>query len=106
MMKFTADVVHQAPRPHEEDRFCTVPVEGDNAMQVAQRVAELAARRRYGDDGETGYVVRINANTFAAAIGTQSIVDGQAKLDGVTIKITLTPDDEDAQWEQDNYVAF
>jgi hypothetical protein len=105
-VKFTADVIHQSPRPHEEDRFCTVPVEGDNAMAVAARVAELAATRRYGDEGATGFVVRINADTFAASIGKAHIVEAQHKLDGVTIKITLVPDDDDAQWEHDNYVSF
>lgn len=105
-MKFTADVVHQSPRPHEDDRFCTVPIEGDGAMDVAQHVAEIAARRRYGEDGATGFYVRRDAKTFHATIGTMSIIEGQNKLDGVTIKITLSPADDGAQWELDNYVSF
>lgn len=105
-MRFTAEVIHQCPRPHEDDRFSTVPLIGDSAMEIAMRVAEAAARRRYGDEGETGYVVRINADTFASAIGKSAIVEGQHKLDGVTIKITLCPDDDAAQWELNNYNSF
>jgi hypothetical protein len=106
MMKFTADVVHQSPRPHEDDRFCTVPIEGDNALEIACRVAEIAARRRYGDEGATGFVVRLDAKTFGASIGKASIVEGQHKLTGVTLKITLVPDGDEAQWEQENYASF
>lgn len=102
-MKFSAEVIHQAARPNEEDRFCTVPLIGDSALSIANRVAEQAARRRFGDKGETGFALRINANTFCACIGSPAIVEGQYKLDGVTIKITLLADDEAARAELENY---
>ena len=105
-MRFTADVIHQCARPHEDDRFCTVPLEGDSAMEIANRVAEAAATRRYGDDGATGMALRINANTFVAFIGLPAILEGQHKLNGVTIKITLVPDDDDARRELLTYRSF
>jgi hypothetical protein len=96
-MKFTADVVHEAPRPHESDRFCTVPIEGDSAFEVAQRVADIAARRRFGDDGMSGFIVCTNAGEdegtrvveFRAVIGIFRLKEGMGVLDGVTINVRL-----------------
>lgn len=90
-MKFTANVDHESARPHEADHFCTVPIEGDGAFDAARTVANLAARRRYGDDGEAAYVEQVDRMRFRAAIGVFHAVEGQGVVKGVTVNIRLFP---------------
>lgn len=85
-MRYRADVVHQSVHPSDGDPFDTVPIEGD-AYEVAQRVAELAARRRYGDDGFVGYVACVGEDRFLGAIGVYERRGGQGVTRGVTISI-------------------
>lgn len=106
-MKFTADVRHQSTRPHEDDRFCTVPIEGD-PFQVARIVADAAARRRYGDAGMSSFLIRRDARTFEASIGEYKREECLGFVRGVTIVIRLCPDPDDAEAQSviDNYVPF
>jgi hypothetical protein len=90
MLKMNADVKHLSARQREDDRFCTVPVEGESTWDIARTVADIAARRRYGDDGISGFVMQTDTRHFNAVIGKYRFDTGKAILDGVTIAIHLT----------------
>lgn len=93
-MRFAADVVHQSASPHDEDRFCVVPVEGVNAMEAARRAAEIAAARRYEENGCAGFVAPASREGwFRATIGEQKRSDDGIALAGATISIHVWPVD-------------
>jgi hypothetical protein len=89
MTRFTADVVHLAADPRESDRFCTVAIEGD-AFTVARHVANLAARRRYGDEAESSFLMQCAPCAFQAAIGVYRCEAGQGVVRGGTVAIRPT----------------
>ena len=91
-MRYAADVVHHSVRPHDDDRFSVVPVEGSNAAEAARTVAEIAATRRYEETGCVGYVSPTgDPNFFRASIGEQRRSHDGITLRGVTISIHVWP---------------
>ena len=93
-MKFAADVVHQSTRRHDEDRFCVVPIEAASAADAARKVAEIAAVRRYEEDGSVGYLSPTETEGwFRATIGEQKRSHDGITLAGVTITIHVWPVD-------------
>lgn len=94
-MRYAADVVHQTVRPESDDRFTVIPVEGASEIDAARRVAEIAAVRRYEEDGSVGYLVVVGETEgwFRAAIGVQRRSDDGIATHGVTISIHVWPVD-------------
>jgi hypothetical protein len=87
-MRYAADVVHQSVRPHDDDRFAVVPIEAADASEAARKVAEIAAARRFEEDGTVGYVSpSATTGWFRAAIGEQKRSHDGIALHGVTISI-------------------
>ena len=94
MQRFHSEVVHHSTRPADDDRFTVVPIEAADAISAAQRIAEIAARRRYSDDGSVGYVSPAEAvGRYRAAIGVQYPSADGIVLKGVTISIHVWPTD-------------
>jgi hypothetical protein len=92
MQKFNSEVVHHSTRPADDDRFTVVPIEAADAISAARRIAEIAARRRYEDAGEVGYLSPQAApGWYRAAIGTQQRSDDGIATRGVTISIHVWP---------------
>lgn len=89
MPRYTADVVHLSACAGDDDRFCTVPFEGADEHAAARLVADMAARRRYGDDAESSFLQRMNPCQFTAAIGNYQRRGGYGRVAGVTILIRL-----------------
>lgn len=93
-MRYAADVAHQSVRPHDDDRFTVVPVEAATMADAARTVAEIAAARRYEEDGSVGYVSpAMGDGWFRAAIGEQRRSADGIALHGVTISIHVWPVD-------------
>ena len=93
-MRYAADVVHHSVRQADDDRFCLVPIEAADAISAARRIAEIAARRRYEDAGEVGYISPQAApGWYRAAIGEQKRSDDGITTRGVTISIHVWPVD-------------
>ena len=87
-MRYAADVVHQSVRPHDDDRFTVVPVEAGTELEAARRVAEIAAVRRYEEDGSVGYVSPgLGDGWYRASVGVQQRSHDGIALHGVTISI-------------------
>jgi hypothetical protein len=84
--------VHQSVRPHDDDRFCVVPIEANDAIGAARSVAEIAAARRYEEDGSVGYLSpAMGSGWFRASIGEQKRSHDGIALHGVTISIHVWP---------------
>ena len=91
-MRYAADVVHQSTSVYTQDAFTVVPVEAENEMGAARKVAEIAAARRYEELGCVGYVSPTgDSRFFRAAIGEQMKSSGGIALRGVTISIHVWP---------------
>ena len=91
-MRYAADVVHQSVRPHDDDRFTVVPVEAATEIEAARRVAEIAAVRRYEEDGCVGYLSpAMGGGWFRASIGDKHRSHDGIALHGVTISIHVWP---------------
>jgi hypothetical protein len=93
-MRYSASVAHHSARRAEEDRFNVASVEAVSAIEAARKVAEIAAVRRYDEDGSVGYVspspdgtIDVDEYFFLAAIGTQQRSADGITLAGVTISI-------------------
>ena len=87
-MRFAADVAHQSARPHEDDRFCIVPIDAADAADAARKVAEVAASRRFGEGGLVGYFTAASRDGwYRATIGEQYPSDDGIALRGVTVTI-------------------
>jgi hypothetical protein len=87
-MRYAADVVHQSARAQDDDRFCVVPVEAANDMEAARKVAEIAATRRYEEEGSVGRLaLQSRPGWFWASIGVQEQSHDGVALRGVTISI-------------------
>ena len=99
MQRFNSEVVTLAARRADEDRFTVVPIEAADAMSAAQRIAEIATRRRYQENGSVGYVSpaallhNMQDGFYRAAIGVQYPSDDGIVLKGVTISIHVWPTD-------------
>jgi hypothetical protein len=90
-MKATARVLYQSTRPVEDNGFTTVPIGGATEEEIAQRVAQIAARHHYGETGTTGFMCRRTGGGFNACIG--EYVNGV--LEGVTVVIHLEEVEKD-----------
>ena len=87
-MRYAADVVHQSVRPQDDDRFCVIPIEVGTESEAARKVAEIAAARRYEEDGSVGYVSpTMGDGWFRASIGVQQWSGDGITLVGTTISI-------------------
>ena len=94
MQRFHSEVKTLAARPADADHFTVVPIEAADAMSAAQRIAEIATRRRYEDGGSVGYVSPAEGvGRYRAAIGVQSPSDDGITLKGVTVEIHVWPTD-------------
>ena len=92
MQSFNSEVVTLAARRVDEDRFSVVPIEAADAMSAAQRIAEIATRRRYAENGSVGYVSPAEGvGRYRAAIGVQYPSDDGITLKGVTVEIRVWP---------------
>jgi hypothetical protein len=92
MQRFHSEVVTLTTRPGDDDRFTVVPIEAADAPSAARRIAELAARRRYDDDGSVGYLSWDGTGGFyRATIGVQHPANDGIMLRGVTISIHVWP---------------
>lgn len=88
-MRYAADVVHQTIHPaDDDDRFCIVPIEASGQWDAARRVAEIAAARRYEEDGCVGFLTAASLDGwYRASIGEQMRSPDGIALRGVTILI-------------------
>ena len=97
MKRFHSEVVTQATSPVDDDRFTVVPIEATDAISAARRIAEIAARRRYSDDGSVGFLSpcegAAETGRYLASIGVQYPSDDGIVLKGVTIAIHVWPTD-------------
>jgi hypothetical protein len=100
MQRFHSEVVTQSARKADADRFTVVPIEAADAISAARQIAEIAARRRYDDDGSVGYLSRNSAAArvrghewFRATIGVQHPSNDGIVLKGVSILIHVWPTD-------------
>jgi hypothetical protein len=94
MQKFHSEVIHHSTNPADDDRFTVVPVEAASAIDAARRIAEIAARRRYQDDGSVGFLSPAEwPGRFRAAIGVQVGSEDGIRTAGVTISIHVWPTD-------------
>lgn len=91
-MRYAADVSHHSVRPHDDDRFCVVPIEAANEIEAARAVAEIAAARRYEETGSVSYLSpAMGDGWFRASIGEQKRSADGIALHGVTISIHVWP---------------
>ena len=94
MQRFHSEVIHHSTRPADDDRFTVVPIEAADAISAARRIAEIAARRRYEDDGSVGYLSWDGTGGYyRATIGVQYPSHDGITLRGVTISIHVWPTD-------------
>jgi hypothetical protein len=88
MQRFHSEVVHHSTNPADDDRFTVVPIEAASAIDAARRIAQIAARRRYQDDGSVGFLSPQAApGWYRAAIGVQVGSEDGIRTAGVTISI-------------------
>ena len=99
MQRYHSEVQTLTTRKADFDRFTVVPIEAADAISAARRIAEIAARRRYGDDGSVGYVSpaalvhNMQDGFYRATIGVQHPANDGIVLKGVTISIHVWPTD-------------
>jgi hypothetical protein len=94
MQRFHSEVQTLTTRPADRDHFTVVPIEAADAISAARRIAEIAARRRYDDDGSVGYLSWDGTDGFyRATIGVQQRSHDGIALKGVTISIHVWPTD-------------
>ena len=97
MQRFSSKVVTQTTHYDAAlapDPFEVVPIEAADAISAARRIAEIAARRRYSDGGEVGFLSPTEGEgRYLAAIGVQRPSDDGIALRGVTISIHVWPVD-------------
>jgi hypothetical protein len=87
-MRYAADVVHQSARSTDDDRFCVVPIEAASEMEAARKAAEIAAARRYEEQGSVGRLsLQSRPGWFWASIGVQERSADGIALRGVTVSI-------------------
>jgi hypothetical protein len=102
MQRYHSEVQTLTTRAADDDRFTIVPIEAADAISAARRIAEIAARRRFEDDGSVGYLSRDSASAcvggylhewFRATIGVQHPSNDGIVLKGVSILIHVWPTD-------------
>jgi hypothetical protein len=94
MQRFHSEVKTLTTRPADADHFTVVPIEAADAPSAARRIAEIAARRRYDDDGSVGYLSWDGTGGYyRASIGVQHKSHDGITLKGVTISIHVWPTD-------------
>jgi hypothetical protein len=94
MQRFHSEVQTLTSRAADRDHFTVVPIEATDAISAARRIAEIAARRRYSEDGSVGFLSPAEgAGQYRAAIGVQYPSDDGIVLKGVTIAIHVWPTD-------------
>jgi hypothetical protein len=92
MQRFHSEIVTLSAQKADDDRFSVVPIEAADAMGAAKRIAEIAARRRYQENGSVGYVSPAEGvGRYRAAIGVQYPSESGITLRGVTISIHVWP---------------
>jgi hypothetical protein len=92
MQRFHSEVKTLAARAADRDHFTVVPIEAADAISAARRIAEIATRRRYQENGSVGYVSPAEGvGRYRAAIGVQYPSDDGITLKGVTIAIHVWP---------------
>jgi hypothetical protein len=102
MQRYHSEVHTLTTRAADDDRFTVVPIEAADAISAARRIAEIAARRRFDDDGSVGYLspdsafARVGGHQhewFRATIGVQHPANDGIVLKGVSILIHVWPTD-------------
>jgi hypothetical protein len=102
MQRYHSEVQTLTTRAADDDRFTVVPIEAADAISAARRIAEIAARRRFEDEGSVGYLSRDSASAsvggylhewFRATIGVQHPANDGIVLKGVSILIHVWPTD-------------
>ena len=88
-MRYAAHVTHHSTRPNDGDEFTVVPIEASDELAAARRIAEIAARRRYSDQGAVSYVQKRSDNVFLATIGVFKFSASNGITDGCAISIRL-----------------
>lgn len=88
-MRYSAYVTHHSTKPNDGDEFSVVPIEASDAFAAARRIAEIAARRRYNDEGQVAYIQRRDDNSFLANIGTFEFHQCNGVTRGCAITIRL-----------------
>ena len=87
-MRYGADVAHQSVRPQDDDRFTVASVEAGDEFEAVRKVAQIAALRRYDEDGSVGFLERAHGEgRYLATIGVQERSADGIALRGVTISI-------------------
>ena len=94
MRRYHSEVQTLTTRAANDDRFTVVPIEAADAISAARRIAEIAARRRFEDDGSVGYLAwEGNDGWYRATIGVQHPSNDGIVLKGVSILIHVWPTD-------------
>lgn len=95
MQRFGSEVRHLSARKADDDRFTVAPIEAADAFAAAHHIAEIAARRRYEDAGEVGYLQFEGTDGwYRAAIGVQQRSDDGITTRGVSVLIHVWPVEE------------
>jgi hypothetical protein len=94
MQRYHSEVQTLTTRAADADRFTVVPIEAADAISAARQIAEIAARRRFEDDGSVGYLSWDGTDGwYRATIGVQHPANDGIVLKGVTISIHVWPTD-------------
>jgi hypothetical protein len=94
MQRYHSEVQTLTTRKAEFDRFTVVPIEAVSKADAARQIAQIAARRRFDDDGSVGYLAwEGNDGWYRATIGVQHPSPDGIVLKGVSILIHVWPTD-------------
>jgi len=94
MQRYYSEVHPLTTRAADDDRFTVVPIEGVSAADAARQIAQIAARRRFEDDGSVGYLSWDGTDGwYRATIGVQHPSQDGIVLKGVSILIHVWPTD-------------
>jgi hypothetical protein len=94
MQRYHSEVQTLTTRAADHDRFTVVPIEGVSAADAARQIAQIAARRRFDDDGSVGFLRWDGTDGwYRATIGVQQRSHDGIALKGVTISIHVWPTD-------------
>jgi hypothetical protein len=94
MQRYHSEVQTLTTRKADFDRFTVVPIEAVSKADAARQIAQIAARRRFDDDGSVGYLAwEGNDGWYRATIGVQHPSPDGIVLKGVSILIHVWPTD-------------
>ena len=87
--QFTATVTHQTPTPGGEDSFQAI-TKAKTEIEAARNIADLAAERKFGEQGISAYLVETN-DGFRAFIGVpiKRKRNGNMVTRGTTVNIHI-----------------